>query len=340
MYNLRQAAMSNQYKLNSLRLCLLHTFLLLVLTGCLDDAPHSNPLDPANGDKVFGLSGQVRTYYAPHKPISGATIYLQPGDQVVITNAEGEYQFDDLSKGQYELICSVDGYHTDSSVIDLDGNFEYDFYLDGLPQFDHISLTTHHISRWFPMEDTYFMELKTMVSDPDGLSDIRKVTARVHSIDYADSLQPGLQTGIFKRTLYDRDLPVSSIHRFVGKPFEFIVEDELGMRTISDPIYITRIIEQTPVLTSPSELKMVNNPSIQFEWQRLDVVYSATFTIKIFKINFGVAIKVDEVANIAIDDISYQYQSSLDEGDYYWTISIVDEFGNSSSSKEGTFKVE
>ena len=75
-------------------------------------------------------------------------------------------------------------------------------------------------------------------------------------------------------------------------------------------------------------------------WERISVPYPATLTIEIFQINLGIAFKTDIIEKIPINTQSYTYSENLNPGDYYWTVNIVDEFGNSSSSREGTFQIK
>jgi len=48
----------------------------------------------------------------------------------------------------------------------------------------------------------------------------------------------------------------------------------------------------------------------------------------------------EEIDNISIRDQNYLYSGTLNPGDYFWTLNIIDEFGNSSGSREGTFQIK
>ena len=43
--------------------------------------------------------------------------------------------------------------------------------------------------------------------------------------------------------------------------------------------------------------------------------------------------------NVGSHLLSYQYPFTLDQGSYFWTIAVVDEYGNSARSKEASFVV-
>ena len=280
------------------------------------------------------------TFYHPRKAIPQASILVQPRNFVVLSNEDGHFRFNNLQPGDYTLVCQAEGYQIDSVAISIQASFEHTFLLDGLPQFEQISIEAHHRSRWFPLEEIYFIEFETIVSDPDGMGDIQSVIYQIPSMDYADTLQAGIDAGKFSSTLFDSDLPAPSVHQLIGRQIYFVVKDDFGTITTSEAKFLTRIIEETPQLISPVELHSIESLPINFQWERISVPYPATLKIEIFQINLGIAFKADEIENIEVSSKSYSYSENLNPGDYYWTINIVDEFGNSSSSREGTFKIK
>jgi len=322
---------------------LTNIFLLILLvsfSACLEDVSRDNPLDPTNGSANYQISGQVLTFYHPRTAISEASILVQPGNLVVISDENGSFNFNNLVPGNYTLICRAEGYQIDSATITIQNSFEHTFLLDGLPQFEQISLKAHHRSRWFPLEEIYFIEFETVVSDPDGIGDIQSVVCEIPSMNFLDTLQAEIEAGKFSSTLFDSDLPVSSIHQLIGRQIYFVAEDDFGTKTISEMKFLTRIIEDTPQLISPIELEPIDSFPINFRWERISAPYPITLKIEIFQINLGIAFKADEIINIPESNQNYMYAQTLDPGDYFWTINIVDEFGNSSSSREGTFQVK
>jgi hypothetical protein len=321
-------------------LAFLSLILLLGLPACLEDVSRDNPLDPGSGNNTLQLSGQVLTFYHPREAISQASILVQPENLVVLSDHDGMFRFNNLEPGEYSLICQAEGYRTDSVKISIQTSTDHTFLLDGLPHFEQILIKAHHRSRWFPREELYFIEFETIVSDPDGIGDVKSVVCEIPSMSFSDTLQAAIEAGKFSSTLFNSDLPVASVHQLIGRQIHFIVEDDFGSSTVSDSKFLTRIIEQTPVLISPIELQSVESVPVDFLWERVSVPYPATLKIEIFQINLGIAFKVDEVENIPINNQNFTYSESLNPGDYYWTINIVDEFGNSSSSREGTFQIK
>jgi hypothetical protein len=340
MHNKNQVCTGRQ---NLNPIALKNSILVLLITAmfsaCIEEAGRDNPLDPANGDNNLQLSGQVLTFYHPRKAIPQASILVQPINLVVLSDKEGNYKLNSLKPGDYTLICEAEGYELDSANITIQSSITHTFLLDGLPHFEEISLMAHHRSRWFPREELYFIEMETEVSDPDGIGDIQSVICEIPSIDFIDTLQAEIEGGKFSNMLFDGDLPVSSVHQLIGREIFFRVEDDFGTITTSEAKFLTRIIEQSPQILSPFELQTIDSFPIEFQWERVSVPYPASLKIEIFQINLGVAFKTDEIDNIPIDDRNYLFSGNLGQGDYYWTLNIVDEFGNSSSSREGTFQI-
>jgi hypothetical protein len=326
--------------LKQLKITIVGLILLISLSACLEDVSRDNPLDPANGNNSLQLSGQVLTFYHPRKAISQASILIQPGNLVVLSDEDGRFTFRNIESGTYTLICQAEGYQLDSANVTVQASFSHTFLLDGLPQFEKISIKAHHRSRWFPREELYFLELETLVNDPDGIGDIQSVLCEIPAINFTDTLRAGINAGEFSSTLFDSDLPVASVHQLIGRQVHFSVTDDFGTTTISEPKYLTRIIEQSPTLISPVELQPIDNYPIDFQWQRVSVPYPATLKIEIFQINLGIAFRAKEIDNISIQDQAYSYSENLSPGDYFWTLNIIDEFGNSSSSREGTFQIK
>ncbi|MFQ5583198.1 MAG: hypothetical protein ACE5GL_02030, partial [Calditrichia bacterium] len=112
-----------------------------------------------------------------------------------------------------------------------------------------------------------------------------------------------------------------------------------GARVTSEKQFLTRIIDETPVVTSPVGLATIGSFPITFRWNRVtNLLFPFTYSIEIYSINLGLI--VDKIENIPPDSGSLNYNGPLDNGDYFWVVDIVDELGNISSSKEGSFRVQ
>lgn len=311
-------------------------FAIVLILNCFSDAPRDNPLDPANG---VSFSGTVRRIYS-NDVLQNASVRLSPGNRISITNSNGRYQFSDIAPGSYKALVFADGFSSDTAEVNIEKNIEINFSLDSLPYFRNVFLTTSHITHWFPPDDTYSIVLEATGYDGDGTGDIKVVWYGIESINFSDTLQrvaPG--SNIFRGQAVATSLPLTNLHELIGKPFRFFIEDIPGKATESSPHFITRIIEETPQLISPVSLAIISSFPITFKWQPVTNV-QFTFTQRIEIYSIGLGLKVDEMSSIASNMSEYIYSSPLSNGDYYWVLYIMDELGNQSGSKEGSFRVQ
>ncbi|MCB0281351.1 MAG: carboxypeptidase regulatory-like domain-containing protein [Calditrichaeota bacterium] len=313
--------------------------LFLYLTSCLDDVAHDNPIDPDNKNQGLQLKGKVQTLYAPVAPIPNAVLSIQQLNKNIFSAPDGTFEFNNLEPGNYVILCSAPGYNTDSIEINLGSHSNINFNLDGLPYFERISLSTHHITRFFPVDDFFNITLEAKVNDTDGVSDIHKVFFEIPEFSASDTLPASLIAGEFRMTLSVSDLPVNTIHSLIGRAFFLSVMDDAGIIVKSGEQFLTRIIDETPIVTFPQNLTTVVADTINFEWQVVRLPFWFTHTIEIYQINFGLLSFVTEINNIGATETSYIFANNLPNGDYVWILIVEDEFGNTSSSKEGTFNV-
>lgn len=307
----------------------------ILILNCFSDAPRDNPLDPTNG---ISLSGRVSRFYS-NSAIANATVRMNPGNRISITNGTGNYQFPDISPGSYNLTVVTDGYAADSTEINIQNNTELNFTLDSLPHFQNIGLITSHTTYWF-LDDIFSIQVETIGEDGDGIGDIESVWFKIVEYGFSDTLQRAApSSNVFRGQIFAPDLPINNLQELIGKPFRFFIKDLPGFANSSLPQFITRIINETPQLLSPVGLSIISSDTINFKWQAIvNIHFPFTQKIEIYSIDLG--LKVDEMSSINSDASEFLYTKPFSNGNYYWVLYIVDEFGNRSGSKEGSFRVQ
>lgn len=323
----------------SIKYLIAFSFCVLLLS-CIPDAERDNPLDIHGSGPHLQLDGVIYTFYPPHQVIKNASLYLQPCNLITVSDQNGVYQFNNITPGNYTIICDADSFASNTVQIEIKSDIKQDIFLNGLPQITKTKLTTHHVSRWFPVEDVYYMEIGATVYDFDGLGDINSVYYKIPSIGFADTLKSGIVPGLYSTLVYEEDFPVNTLSSLIGKEFIFYAEDEPGTLVTSEKHFITRIIEEIPTLTSPVQMEEVSGSPITFYWGNIFLPFEFTFKIELFRIDINMFTKIDEIVDIPSNSNSFSYNSGLTAADYYWILFIVDEFGNSSRSKEGAFVVK
>ncbi len=313
--------------------------ILIVLAGCVSDAPHDNPLDAQNGSADLSLNGQVLTYYPPYRPLPGAEVILLPENRLALCDDQGSFAFKNVAPGSFQIIARAQGFAPDTVSLELTASQTQNIHLDALPRFQSVTIRSHHLAQWFPVEDAYYLEIQVRATDPDGLGDVQNVYYSIPDLNFVDTLLAQAQPGQFGKMMAQKELPVTNLSQIIGKTFDFTVTDQPGHQMTSPGHFLPRIVEQTPQLVSPVGLETVSGDTIRFEWQKVYLNYDITFKIELFQINLGVFTLITTIEHIPSTENSYVYTAGLPAGQYFWRVYIVDEFGDTSGSKEAAFQV-
>ncbi len=311
-------------------------FILLLLMSCFKDAPHDNPLESPQG---FKIEGTVQTVYQPRQPLAQVPILLKENNLITFTNASGRFQFKYLKPDSYTVVYGGGAFNKDSLKILVNQNRNLTLFVDRLPLIEKIQLTTHHQARWFPVEDNYFLQIRILASDPDGVADLDKAYCQIPAMGVFDSLTPGAQIGTYQTVRTPQDYGLQSLHELIGKAFYLMVEDDQGFMTQSAATFLTRIIDQSVQLLAPTGLQTITSDTVQFRWQAVYLPFTFHYKIEVFQINSGVISIVKTLEPIEAQAHEFLWPHQLPSGEYLWRIYIVDEFGNTSSSKEGAFQI-
>jgi hypothetical protein len=184
------------------------------------------------------------------------------------------------------------------------------------------------------------LQIACQVYDEDGINEIDSAWVEIEAYNFSQPLINGQENNIYQIELLDYQLPVSSLHLLQGEAIDVYCSDINA--NIAMPLcgYITRIIDVVPRLVQPTNLETISSLPIEFQWHPEFLPYPFSFRIEIYQVNFGLYTKIFQQSNIPPDDITFTFNNELPTGDYFWLLYIVDSIGNSSSSKEGTFRIE
>lgn len=326
----------------------LHTILLLLLTvgwaACLGEAEHSNPLDP-NSDRfeqVGTLVGTTTRFYPPFAIIGQAEVRLSPGPFVTMTDAEGRFVFDGIPVGDYRLDAVKEGFASGEQVVQVElgtPTEEVQVRMDGLPLLRELSVRSAHISRWFPPDDLYLLEIVALVEDPDGLSDVDRVAFAIPTRGFERDLAQTNVTGRYEVALPADSLPGGNLFALQGEEIRAMAQDAAGFETASGPHVLVRVIDYTPVALEPQGQENVRTATPEFSWEDAALPYHYSYRVDIVHDQANVRTVVRTIEDIPQDNLSHTLETPLPPGTYFWTISVVDARGNRSQSKEAGFIV-
>jgi hypothetical protein len=310
-----------------------------VLSGC-SEAEHLNPLDPLSPDfeNVGVLEGRVTD--RGFVPLPGVEVRLEPLGATTQTAADGTFSFGGVAPGDYTLSLSGSGLEpaAEAVTVELGKVLSGAYTLNALPTVGGVSLTTVHVSRWWPQEDLYRLDASATASDPDGLSDVAGVRLSIALLSMEFALQPTLEPGVFALSLTEADLG-ATLHSLLGRDLTITVSDQVDAALVAGPYFLSRIIDIIPETAEPSGSQEVPGGSPLLTWPPVVIPFDHTFQIDVYRVDENVSTNVHSADDIEPGVLSFQVADTFATGTYYWTLSIVDEFGNRSRSKEAGFLV-
>lgn len=316
--------------------------LALFVTGCFEGAPRRHPLDPQGENFVDagGVSVQATTFYAPKSGLADVTITITPGSFIGQTGNDGRVFIPDLATGQYEITGTKQGFASQSSTIDVVNGetIETSIALPGLPAFESIQTTSTHISRWWPPpEEQFQLVITTDITDPDGLADIETVTLEIPALDAEYPLALQNEPGRYAVTLQENQLSLS-LATLVGRELFLRANDRAGVTVVSDPLNLVRVIEGTPLAIDPQGLALLASNTPRLRWESLPLNFPFSHSVEIVRVDNNVQNIIWTAQNISADSLAVN-TATLPTGQYFWTVSVVDEFGNRSRSREAGFRI-
>ncbi|MCH8872614.1 carboxypeptidase regulatory-like domain-containing protein [candidate division KSB1 bacterium] len=322
---------------------ILYGICLLSQLSCLNDAERRNPLDPKseNFKNESNVSGRILTFYQPFVTLSGAEIELDPGAFVSKADAEGGFLIRNVPPGEYTISARKEGFAVDSDTITvrLGETTFIELNLDALPLIESVSINSCHISRNFPQNDLFFLEVAATVGDPDGVGDIDFVEIEIPEINYLDTLDVTQTPGVFMKIIPESQLPVGNFMDILGRQIFLNALDRPGFKSSSQAKMLARIIEKTPLTNSPNQGETLNDATPLLEWRSAELLFDFKYRVEVVRVDFGLNTPVWSQPDIDKTNRSIAVSDSLASGVYFWTVSVVDKFGNWSRSKEAPFRI-
>lgn len=323
------------------------TLLLVVAVAsaaCLSDVEHSNPLDPNSNEfeEEGTVEGRATRFYPPYPPVEKAEVRLTPGPYIAESDPDGSFLFKGIPPGTYSISAVKDGFASFPDTISVSigkATSDVRVRLNGMPIFKMYELRTVHISRWWPQEDLYFLEILAEIEDPDGVGDLAGVWVEILSNEFTRPLRETGIVGRFSLSLPDDSLPGPSLHSLQGTDLIVHAQDAVGFVTESEPKSLIRVIDKIPLAVEPQDLSNVDDGRPNLIWEDAALPFEFTYRIDVVRDEANVQTVVETITDIPSDVTSYRIETPLASGTYFWTVSVVDTFGNRSRSKEAGFVV-
>jgi hypothetical protein len=297
-------------------------------------------LDPSS--RAFSesgtVSGKVLSYYEPFGAIAGALVSVQSTGASTLTNSSGAFLIAGVPAGKTSLIVSRAGYRNDTVAVDINIGYEIKItsHLDALPLVGSCQVVTRKIDQWWPRA-VYSALVSGAVTDPDGLGDISGATLQVDTMKFQMSYVPDLQS--YQATINASILPQGNLEWLVGKAFSVIGRDKVGAATTGKSFFVSRIIQDAPIPLYPTALDTAT-ATPELYWAQPTLQFSYTLKLEMYRLDQGLPSLIWSLSNLPPALSSYQYPDRLPVGTFFWTISVIDEYGNLSRSKEASFVIQ
>lgn len=328
--------------------------LLVTLFGCLEEPVRSNPFD-ARSDAFAALGGVTgRVVDGAGQPLVNVAVRLEAradaaeaSTEFILTTrteAEGEFRFEDVPAGAYQLVVMRDAAGaTVRHSVEVSAGRVVDLQtivLNAPPIFGEVTYDAVHLRSWsVEPGDVYLLELAATVTDPEAPDGgVDEVWLEVPALEFTRAL-PEVRPGLYAATLDEGQLPGEALHALVG--LEMLLKARDGDGTVNEtaPLVLERVIEPVPVPAAPDSFNYVPNTRPTFRWETFQLPYPFTFTVRVEREQDDLVIPVWEQQGIAPSDTMLQMSDALAPGTYRWTVAAVDAFGNRGRSAQAGFRV-
>ncbi len=263
----------------------------------------------------------------------------------VFTDSAGNYAFAELPAGALTMVASKSGFVADTQRVQLNAgtSLRVVFALNGPPIVLSESIITHKYDQYFP-SPLYTVDVMANVTDPNTVLEVDSVWFSVDTLQYP--MFYSITAHQFLTTLSKYIFPSNTINWLVGKPLQIRSKDQFGAVSVSTPFYVTRVIENTanPVSPAPGNADTTGSQPY-FRWSPPGVTFTYTFAVECSRVVAGTETQVWSLAGISATNLQQQFPGdgsglTLAPGNYVWSVTVVDEFGNTARSTESAFVVQ
>ncbi len=307
--------------------------------GCVSDVPHDNPLDPLSANPLSGasLSGRVVLKNQLSVGVAGAFVSMLPGAAIAVTDSLGYFVFQNPSTAVQAVVIRKNNFVTDTAAVTLarGESRQLTIELNAVPALSAVRIVTRKIDLWWP-NPIYSASISASADDLNGVSDLDSVWISVDSLNF--SMSYSVTGKNFQATLYASQLPTNTLEWLIGRPCTIRARDKSGAVGVSAPAFAARIIDDEAVPVYPAAQDTALS-SPEFKWTPPSSLFPFSYSIAVVRLDAGTQTAVWSQSAIGSYVRTFQYPAVLQAGLYFWTISIVDEYGNIAQSKESSFIV-
>lgn len=121
-----------------------------------------------------------------------------------------------------------------------------------------------------------------------------------------------------------------------GKPFFIGFMTQNGDEIELDPVYMFRVILETPQLVTPQGRDTTFVTPV-LEWESFHAPFEFQYLATVWRNEAEFEVQIWNSDSLTPDTSQVMVDIPLPTGNYYWTLFVIDTYGNYSRSKEGEF---
>ncbi len=283
------------------------------------------------------LTGRVMRTRVPPLPIEEVKVTWLPGNQYTFTTAGGYFTFENPRPGMGTLLFEKSGYKTLAVETEWRGveMVTHNVFLNALPTVSGYKICSTVENNYGPRR-IYQMTVEARVTDDEN--DIDSVYVACSALGIKKPLAYDVLDKKFFRTFSPADLKLTSLHQAVGHEFVLHVVDTAGDDFTLGTQRLVRVIADEIEISSPKNSESVSLP-FTVTWLPFSPGFPFTYTLQIFTDDDFTPELAWQKEAVHADSLSAKVNANLAPGEYVWMIWCVDEFGNRSRSKPGSFEI-
>jgi len=311
----------------------------LTIAGCVSDVSHENPFDPLSANPKAGgrLSGRIVLMDQPSVGVPGAVITTLPARSVAVADSQGYFAFPDASPDITALVAGGANVVADTAAVTLatGESRSVTIPLNAIPTVSSVRIITRKIDLWWP-NPIYSASVTAVANDLNGVNDLDSMWVTVDSLSFGMTYSVGARQ--FQAVINASELPSNTLEWLIGRQVHVRARDKRLAVGVSAPAYVARIIENeaAPVFPAPQDTA---SASPEFKWTPPSALFAFSYTISVVRLDAGTQTIIWTQDGIGSYLRTFQYPAALQTGNYFWTIAVVDEYGNIAQSKESSFIV-
>lgn len=315
--------------LNYLTLIWLLALIFWGLGGC--DAPRDNPFDPdaENYTAPVQTTITVKSLYPPFSPVSGVRLMEPELNLFGRSDPSGRVVWQHSEIESLLVVADSPDYFADTvSFQPMARINNFSMFLNARPVINGISF----YSLYGNFGKVTYLYLSSTIADNDGPIDIDRVILSNMRYNFSDTLSRSINDN----NSYETSLAISEIDPSLTAEmvpelsFELVVKNTDGRFVRSEEFSIRRVIVEQLTLNGPesNSTAPLSGP-VTFSWEPVNLNYDFKYVLYIIR---GMDNKLIANPQISSNETSFVL-NSLETGNYYWYLEVVDQLNNKCQSE-------